>query len=217
MTLSKHETRELYRKRAKRYDFAVRIYPFFGFRIDHYRDETVKALQLHPGDTVVELGCGTGLNFPYLQREIGPTGKIIGVDLTDSMLAVARDRVEEEGWDNVTLIQSDVSKWDFPKDVAGVFSTLALTLVPEYDAVIRKASQALKPGGRLAIFDMKEPEGWPQWLVRLAVWLNKPFGVSLELADRHPWESIRRYLDEVIFKEYYFGALYLSVGDKQSN
>lgn len=85
-------------------------------------------------------------------------------------------------------------------------STPALILVLEYDAVIRIASQALQPGGRLAVFDMKKPENWPAWLVRLAVWLNKPIGVSLELADRHSWELIRRYLNEVIFPEHYFGA-----------
>lgn len=217
MALNKSETRDLYRRRAKRYDLAVRIYPFFGLRIAHYRGETVKALRLRPGDTVVELGCGTGLNFSYLQHAVGPEGKIIGVDLTDSMLSVARERLEAEGWKNVTLVQADVSEWDFPEGIAGVFSTLALTLVPEYDTVIRKASRALRPDGRLAVFDMKEPDNWPRWLVRLAVWLNKPFGVSLELADRHPWESIRSYLKEVAFNEYYFGALYLSVGEKQAH
>lgn len=214
MTLSKSETRDLYRKRAKRYDLSIWIYRLCGFRIDHYRRETVAGLNLSPGDTVVELGCGTGLNFPYLENAIGSGGKIIGVDLTDRMLAVARERVRKHGWNNVELIQADISKWAFPAGVAGVFSTLAITLVPEYDAIIRRASQALKPGGRVAILDMKEPDNWPSWLVRLAVWLNRPFGVSLELANRHPWESIRKNLMEVEFKEYYLGALYLCVGEK---
>jgi demethylmenaquinone methyltransferase/2-methoxy-6-polyprenyl-1,4-benzoquinol methylase len=104
-----------------------------------------------------------------------------------------------------------------PEDIDAVFSTLAITLVPEYDEVIHRASQALKTGGRFAVFDMKKPEGWPHWLVRFAAWLNSPFGVSLELAERHPWESIRNYLKEVTFQEYYFGALYLSVGEKASD
>jgi ubiquinone/menaquinone biosynthesis C-methylase UbiE len=216
MALDKNETRELYRQRARRYDLAVKIYPLFGFDVERYRQDTVAALSLSPGDTVVELGCGTGLNFKYLQDKIGPQGKIIGVDLTNAMLAVARDRVVREGWSNVELIQADVSRWSMPQGVAGFFSTLALTLVPEYDLVIEHASHALRPGGRLAVLDMKEPANWPHWLVRFFAWLNKPFGVSLELADRHPWESIRQYLTEVEFREYYFGALYLSVGEKAS-
>ncbi len=213
MMLSKIEIRDLYRKRAGRYDLAAQmIYPLFGFRVKQYRQDTIAALALRPGDTVVELACGTGLNFPYVQRVIGPRGRIIGVDLTDAMLEVARDRVHREGWTNVELVQADVAEWQFPAGVSGVFSTFAITIVPDYDAILERASRALRPEGRLAVFDFKEPAGWPAWLVRLAAWLNKPFGVSLDLADRHPWESIRRYLTETKYQEYYFGALYLCAG-----
>jgi ubiquinone/menaquinone biosynthesis C-methylase UbiE len=214
MALDKNETRGLYRKRASRYDFWVKVYPFFGFKMRQYRQDTVSSLALRPGDTVVELGCGTGLNFEFVQQAVGPTGKIIGVDLTDSMLDVARERIAAQGWTNVALVQADLAEWEFPPGVSGVYSTLALTLVPEYDAVIQRASQALKPNGRLAVFDIKEPEGWPTRLVRFAAWLNKPFGVSLALADRHPWESIRRYLTQTEYREYYFGMLYLCAGVK---
>jgi ubiquinone/menaquinone biosynthesis C-methylase UbiE len=214
VALSKKETRDLYRKRAKRYDLLVQIYPMFGFNVKQYRKDTVSALALRPGDFVVELGCGTGLNFAYVQRVIGPRGKIIGVDLADAMLDIARDRVAGERWSNVELVQADLGEWQVPRGVSGVYSTFALTLVPEYDMIIERASHALKPAGRLAVLDMKEPAGWPAWLVRVAAWFNKPFGVSLDLADRHPWEAIRQYLTEVEYKEYYFGALYLCAGKK---
>jgi demethylmenaquinone methyltransferase/2-methoxy-6-polyprenyl-1,4-benzoquinol methylase len=212
--LTKRETRDLYRKRAKRYDLAVQVYRLFGFKVERYRRDTISSLGLNPGNLVVELGCGTGLNFTHVISKIGPSGKLIGVDLTDSMLDVAAARNAREGWTNVELVQADVVEWDLPRDIDGVYSTLALTLVPEYEKVIEKVSGALKSGGRLAVLDMKEPESWPSWLVRFAAWLNKPFGVSLQIADRHPWEAVRRYLTEVEFREYYFGALYLSVGEK---
>jgi len=214
MALDKNETRGLYRKRASRYDFWVKVYPLFGFKMRQYRQDTVSALALSPGDTVVELGCGTGLNIEFVQQAVGPSGKIIGVDLTDSMLDVARERIAAQEWTNVELVQADIAEWEFPAGISGVYSTLALTLVPEYDAVIQRASRALTPGGRLAVFDMKEPKGWPTWLIRFVAWLNKPFGVSLELADRHPWESIRRSLAETEYREYYYGALYLCAGKK---
>lgn len=214
MALSTQETRDLYRRRAARYDLAVWIYRLFGFRIDWYRQLTIEALNLSRGDAVVDLGCGTGLNFPFLQQALGSTGHIIGVDLTDAMLEVARARVRRAGWDNVDLLRMDMTTYEFGAEVAGVLSTLALTLVAEYDDVIRRATRSLQPGGRLAVFDLKRPANWPHWLVRLAAWMNRPFGVSLELAQRHPWESIRRYLREVHYQEYYFGALYLSVGEK---
>ncbi|MEP7187692.1 MAG: methyltransferase domain-containing protein [Roseiflexaceae bacterium] len=190
------------------------MYPLVGFDMERYRQDTIAALGLSRGDTVVELGCGTGLNFGYVQRAIGPEGTIIGVDLTDSMLDVARTRVAREGWANVELIQADVAQWQYRSEIAGVYSTLALTLVAEYDMVIQRASQALKPGGRFAILDMKEPINWPFWAIRLAAWMNRPFGVSLDLAERHPWESVRRYLIETQYREYYFGALYLCAGQK---
>jgi demethylmenaquinone methyltransferase/2-methoxy-6-polyprenyl-1,4-benzoquinol methylase len=214
MTLNKNETRDLYRRRAAGYDLAVWIYRLFGFRIRHYRRVTVASLALKPGDTVVEIGCGTGLNFRYLQEAVGGEGKVIGVDLTDAMLEIARERIHREGWTDIDLVQSDAAQYEFPQGVSGIFSTLAITLIPEYDAVIQNGAQALRSGGRFAVFDMKQPSNWPDWLVRLTAWLNSPFGVSLEIADRHPWESIHQHLTEVRFEEYYFGALYLSVGER---
>ena len=74
-------------------------------------------------------------------------------------------------------------------------------------------SRPADPGLRLAIFDLKKPEGWPAWLVKIAAWLNRPFGVSLELAERHPWESVARYLQPIHCSAFYFRALYLSVGE----
>lgn len=215
MVLNKRETRDLYRKRARNYDLAVLIYPLFGIRVNRYRQLTAKSLNLKPGDTVVELGCGTGLNFTYLQDQIGESGSIIGVDLTDAMLEVARQRVQDNGWKNVELVQSDMAEYQFPSGIDAALSTLAITLVPEYDQVIQHAAEALKTGRRLAILDLKRPDNWPQWLVRFVAWLNKPFGVSLELAERHPWESNSLYLDQVLFQEFYFGALYLSVCEKK--
>jgi len=161
----------------------------------------------------VDLGCGTGLNFEHLQRVVGSAGTVVGVDLTDAMLAQARRRVEAAGWRNVELVQADLATYTIPRGVDGILSTLALTLVPEYDAVVERASLALRPGGRLAVFDLRRPDGWPEVLVRLAAWLNSPYGVSLELADRHPWESVQRYLTEVEYREFYLGAVYLSVGE----
>jgi len=167
------------------------------------------------GDTVVDLACGTGLNFPLLQRAVGPGGRIVGVDLTDAMLDQARARASAAGWTNVDLVSSDLAAYEPPGGIAGALSTFAITLVPGYDAVIARAAAALRPGGRLAVFDFREPAGWPRWLVRFAAWANRPFGVTLDLADRHPWESVARHLEEVRIRELYFGALYLAVGRRR--
>jgi ubiquinone/menaquinone biosynthesis C-methylase UbiE len=90
MSFTKEEIAGLYRKRSRFYDFTANLYYLLGFREQAYRKKSVDALKLSPGDVVVEIGCGTGLNFPLLQKVIGPKGKIIGVDLTDEMLKQAQ-------------------------------------------------------------------------------------------------------------------------------
>ncbi len=104
----------IYRKRAKRYNITANLYYFIGLREWAYRKKAIDALNLQRGDTVVEIGCGTGLNFSLLQQAIGHDGKIIGVDLTDAMLAQARKRVEKKGWTNVELVLSDAASYKFP-------------------------------------------------------------------------------------------------------
>jgi len=122
----------------------------------------VEDLRLDAGDAVVEIGCGTGLNFPLLQEKIGPAGQIIGVDLTPAMLKKARLRVQHRGWPNVTFVNEDAAAFSFPSSVDDVFSTFAPTLVPEYDAVIRNAAAALAPGKRMVVLDFKRSDRWPE-------------------------------------------------------
>jgi ubiquinone/menaquinone biosynthesis C-methylase UbiE len=214
MAFSKTQISDLYRRRAALYDMSANLYYLMGFREQAYRKRAVAALNLKPGDTIVELGCGTGLNFPLLLQAVGPKGKIIGVDLTAQMLAQAKTRIERRGWTNVELVQADAATFEFPGNIGGVLSTFALTLVPEYDAILQHVSTALSPGKRCVVLDLKLPEKMPIWLVRFAVLLTRPFGVSLDLAGRHPWESIERYLEKVSFEELYLGFAYISSGEK---
>lgn len=206
--------RDLYRKRARHYDMAVWTYRLLGLRERMYRQHTVAALQLRPGDTVVDLACGTGLNFPFLQSLITSEGRIIGVDLTDAMLDVARKRAHSADWRNIEFIQADIAEYEFPAGIAGVLSTFAISLVSEFDQVIQRGAAALPPGGRLALLDIKTPQHWPMWMARCTAWVNRPFGVTLETTYRRPWESIQRHLQDICYREYFYGYLYLSVGQK---
>jgi demethylmenaquinone methyltransferase/2-methoxy-6-polyprenyl-1,4-benzoquinol methylase len=213
--LTKEQVVDIYRKRAKRYDFISNLYRLLGFRVPAYRKMAVKALNLHRGDTVVEIGCGTGLNFSLLREAVGPEGKVIGVDLTDSMLAEARTRVEDEGWSNVELVQTDAAQYQFPTRVDGIISTFAITLVPEFDEVIRNGSMALSPGKRWCVLDFKLPtRRLGRTFVPLAVFLTRPYGVRIEMAERHPWESIDKYLTNTSLTELYMGMAYMAVGER---
>ena len=214
MAFSREEIANLYQKRAQNYDISANLYYLLGFREQAYRKMAVQQLNLSSGKTAVEIGCGTGLNFPLLKKELGPKGRVIGLDLTGDMLSRARERVLKKRWSNIDLIQTDASEYEFPKDIDGVISSFAITLVPQYDHVIRKGAEALAPGGRFVILDLKLPENWPAWLVKIGVALTRPFGVTLDIADRHPWESIGRYLKNVFFKNLYGGFAYIVAGEK---
>ena len=123
VALDKQAIARLYKKRAGRYDLSANTYYLIGLREFAYRKMAVQALNLEQGDTVVEMGCGTGLNFSILRQRVGPAGRIIGVDLTPEMLEKADKRVRLNGWSNVELIQSDAGAYQFPDTVSGILST----------------------------------------------------------------------------------------------
>ncbi len=185
---------ETYRRKAAHYDVTSRLSPVPGYPQRGQRLLAVSALGLHAGATVVDLACGTGLNFALLERAIGPRGRLVGVDLTDAMLERADRRVEAAGWRNVRLVQADAAGFDFPTGVDAVLSTYALTQVPGCGVVVAHAAAALRPGGRLAVLDLKVPAATPGWLSRLGVAVVGVAGSSASLDEwiaRRPWEEIR--------------------------
>jgi len=203
------------KNRASTYDSDSHLFLLIGFRMEHYRKKAIEGLGLKNGDTVIDLCCGTGLNFPLLEKAVGQEGRIIGVDVSAGMLSEARKKIEHNGWDNVELINCDVAEYRFPKNIDGIITSYAITLVPQYDGIIRKGAEALKPGKRFVILDFKRPKGWPDWLVRLAVrLLFVPFGANYEMINRHPWESIEKNLNVVSFREFYFRSVYIDCGVK---
>ena len=213
--MDKQKITEIYRKRAPSYNSAVQFFNLIGWRVNHYRIMAVEALNLKKGDTVVDLCCGTGLNFPYLHRAVGTDGKVIGVDLSDDMLKVAKKQVKEEGWQNFTLVQSDAAIYEFPKKINGIVTSYAITLIPEFDEIISRAAGALVKKGRFVILDFKKPDNWPEWFAKLMVTLFiKPYGGTYDLKDRHAWESLEKKLVLKDFKEFYFGSTYVATGEK---
>lgn len=211
---SKKDLIRLYRKRAGNYDITANLYYLIGFREWAYRKMAVNALNLDLGDTVVELGCGTGLNFPLLQRLVGSEGRIIGIDLTDDMLAQAQKRIDENSWSNIELVECDAAKYVFPDNLNGIISTFAITLIPEYDEIIKNGSEALAPGKRFVILDFKMPSNRLSFLAPLAVFIMSPFGVSIEMANRTPWESVNKNFENTSLEELYGGFTYIVMGEK---
>ena len=214
--------RHAYNKEAPRYDRFVGLFDLFrvfGFDILAWRAAAVQALDLKPGDTVVDIGCGTGLNFPLILEAIGHEGRIIGVDLSDGMLNQADQRVTKNGWKNVELVHSDAVLFDFPQSVEGVLSTFAMILIPGCDQVVRSACEALSPGRRLCILDMVWPAEWPEWFRHILFFLRS-YGVTGETIRRQPWKTVwgtmEGHLGGFTKKHFWMGAMYLAWGVKGS-
>jgi ubiquinone/menaquinone biosynthesis C-methylase UbiE len=202
-----------YRKKARHYDVTSRLYPVPGYPQRGQRLRVVRALGLRPGDSVVDMACGTGLNFSLLQEVIGPEGRIIGVDLTDAMLGQAQDRIAANGWRNVSLVQADAAEFDFPAEVDAILSTYALSHVPECRDVIAHGAAALSRGGRWVVLDLKVPDNAPRWLAR-------PVGSIHEWMARRPWEAVRAAmqdaLDDLSWTELFFGTAFLAAASSSS-
>lgn len=203
---------ETYRRRAWHYDITTRLY----HRQQAHRRRAVEALRLRPGDTVVEIACGTGLNFPLIQRQIGPRGRIVGVDLTDAMLAQAQHRIESNGWGNVSLVHADAAEFEFPGEVDAILATYPHALLPASRQVIARGSAALSPGGRWVVLDLKVPDNLPRWLARVGI---ATVGRSSSLEEwivHRPWEAVRDAMQdtlvELTWTELFFGIAYLAVG-----
>ena len=207
-----------YRKKAKHYDITSRLYPMPGYPQRAQRLRAVQALGLRPGDTVVDLACGTGLNFSLLEGVIGPDGRIVGVDLTDAMLAQAQHRIETNGWSNISLVQADAAEFEFPTGIDAILSTYALSQVPECGDVIAHGAAALSPGGRWAVLDLKVPDNAPRWLAQLGIGLVRPFASIEEWIVRRPWEAIRAAqwdaLADVSWTELFCGTAFLAAGSR---
>jgi len=214
MVHSVREIREIYRRMAPAYDRRARIFRLMGFNERRYKRETIDALDLGPGSTVVDIGCGTGLNFAMLQERIGDNGRIIGLDLTPEMLAEAAQRVEQERWKNVTLVEADAAAFIFPRPVDAVLSAFALSFVPGFETVIENGMDALRRGGKFAVLDMKRNERLPLWMVRIGALVTAPFGVTLDMSRRKPWEVMKRLCPNTRIVAYYGGSIYAAIAQK---
>lgn len=205
--------RAVYDRNARFYDLAVWGYYLVGMPIGKWRRIGVEALQLQPGDTVVEVGCGTGLNFELLQNAVGPHGKIIGIDISEEMLERGRTRVRDRGWQNVELIRGSVSEFEFPDGVGGIIAMGVLTYEPEFDKVIERGAKALSPSRKWVVLDYKMPIGWQRMFAPLFVAFGSSFGVSKDLMKRHIWEAVERHLKNTNMREFYGGYVYIISGE----
>lgn len=165
------------------------------------RRAAVAAMHLSPGDAVLDLGCGTGLNLPLLLDAVGPAGTVVALDASPAMLARAAARVTAHRWTGVHLLLADATAVAPAALTAApgrpfdaVLSTYALSLMPGWRAAWAAAVAAARPGARLAVVDMARPTGAARLLEPLALAATAIGGADV---DAHPWTALDAACDDV--------------------
>lgn len=175
-----------------------------------WRDALVARLPVAAGDTVLDVGCGSGLCLPQLVDMVGPGGRVIGFDESPDMIGVARDVVRTHGWTNVTLLTApaETVRLGEPADAALFCAVHDVLMSP---AALDNVFAQLRPGAWVAAGGGKWAPLWNVGLNALVATLHTPYVRDLAGFDR-PWQLLERYVDDLVVDEVAFGAGYEAVG-----
>ncbi|MEK7528845.1 MAG: methyltransferase domain-containing protein [Patescibacteria group bacterium] len=209
----KKESHELTRVR-KIYDRDARFYDLSRSIVLTNRRRAMDVLDLQEGQSVLEVGCGTGENFPYLHEKVGESGKIIGVEYSEKMLEIARRRIEKGGYQNVELHQADAAQFTPPHKINAVLFADVLFVIPDFRLALERAISAIETDGKVSILDFKLSDN-PVFRVLNGVWRrwSNFYGGDF---GRRPWEDLEELLgNSVTMEKHLLGFRYIAHGTKK--
>lgn len=192
-----------YQSRADRYDSELK--PF-----EPLRREAIEHLRLQPGDSVLDVGCGTGLSFQPLLERLGPQGRIVGIEQCPEMMARARDRVRAGHWRQVSLVSSPVedAQWRGQADAALFHFTHDILRRP---AALDNVLPHLKPGARVVATGLQWAPPWA-WPVNCFVLGAALYSVSSLDGLAQPWSELALRLEGFEVHATWLGGIFIASG-----
>lgn len=190
----------------------VCIFTFLG-QENKLRQKAVQKLNVFDGSKVLDLACGSGANFPFIQKVIGSNGQLVGFDYSEEMLESAREQIRFAGWKNVDLIQGDAAALPFTdKSFDGIISTLGISAAPDFKKAAQRAKDVLKDNGRLVVLDAKPFEGiWRIFnpIIKFLYTYGANWDYRKDIAG-----AMKEVFSKVEVEKFLGGAFYIIVGYK---
>ena len=192
----------------------ARTYAAVGQLIEAHRHEAAVALGVQPGEHVLDLACGPGVNFKNILKDLGTAGLLVGLDYSPGMIEQAQQCVKVNGWSNVTPLLGDASRLPFADcEFDRVLATYSFSVIPDYQQAFDEVERVLKPSGTLVVLDGKLCKGPLRFLNPL-----------VKLQARAPMSDLTRPLISEIAQqfqivrttEYDFGFTFLAIAYKKS-
>ena len=198
-----------YRTLAARYDHYTR-------RINGVRRRAIEALALAPGETVLDVGCGTGFCFAPVLARIGAAGRLLAFDPSPDLLGIARRRIEHAGWRNVSLLQATAEQVDLQGARPSALLFSYVHDIMQSEAALANLLGQAAVDARVAITSTRL---WPRtwWplaaLVNVYLWrTHEQFITSREENFDRPWAKLERYLDDFEVRARWPGWRYVARG-----
>lgn len=196
------------------YRYHAYVYDSTRWMILHGRSRAVAKMQLAPDSAVLEIGCGTGLNFHYLLAALDPArGRLVGVDFSQDMLDRAARRVAREGWHNVELVRADATTLDLPQRFDAILFAYSLTMIPGWPTALARAYAHLKPLGRLVVLDFAPFQSWGPLGPLMRAWLR-----ANHVETQRPYvDELRRIADDVELSYWLGGYNFTAVARRRDD
>jgi demethylmenaquinone methyltransferase/2-methoxy-6-polyprenyl-1,4-benzoquinol methylase len=192
-----------YRRRARIYDRELALF-------EPIRVEAIASLGLHQGQSVLDVGCGTGLSFEMLHGRVGRHGRIVGIEQCPEMLSIARKRVAVHHWDNVELVQQPAATAPLPLQADAALFHFTHDILRDGDALAH-VMQHLKPGARVVATGLQWAPPW-MWTTNGFVLLAALHSVTALEGLGKPWDKLAGYLDDLRVDTALLGGIFIATG-----